>query len=239
MILYYVRHGDPIYNPDSLTPLGIRQAEAASKRLALHGIDKVYSSTSNRAILTAKPTCELIKKEAELLEFANENLAWKDLTVNREDGKGKTWLFHDKRYVDLLNTKEVRDLGDKWFEHPAFAEYDFENAIKRIYDESDAFLKSLGYEHLRYTGKYKVNESNDQRIAFFAHQGFGIAFLSCLLDIPYPAFCTHFDICHSGITVIHFKEIDGYTVPKILELSSDAHLYHEGLPTRYNNQLYI
>jgi len=28
MILFYVRHGDPIYDPDSLTPLGKRQAEA-------------------------------------------------------------------------------------------------------------------------------------------------------------------------------------------------------------------
>ena len=31
MKLYLVRHGDPIYNPDSLTPLGERQAEAVSK----------------------------------------------------------------------------------------------------------------------------------------------------------------------------------------------------------------
>lgn len=38
MLLFYVRHGDPIYNPDSLTPLGERQAEAVAKRLALHGV---------------------------------------------------------------------------------------------------------------------------------------------------------------------------------------------------------
>ena len=63
MILYYVRHGDPIYNPDSLTPLGQRQAEAVGKRLALYGIDEVYSSDSNRAMQTAEPTCQLLKKE--------------------------------------------------------------------------------------------------------------------------------------------------------------------------------
>ena len=38
MILYYIRHGDPIYNPDSLTPLGERQAEAIGHRLAGRGI---------------------------------------------------------------------------------------------------------------------------------------------------------------------------------------------------------
>ena len=58
MIFFYVRHGDPIYNPDSLTPLGERQAEALAKRLCMHGVNKVYASTSNRAILTAKPTAE-------------------------------------------------------------------------------------------------------------------------------------------------------------------------------------
>ena len=34
MLFYYVRHGDPIYTPDSLTELGHRQAEAvASARI--------------------------------------------------------------------------------------------------------------------------------------------------------------------------------------------------------------
>ena len=46
MILYYVRHGDPIYNPNQLTPLGERQAEAVAKRLAVYGIDRIYSSPS-------------------------------------------------------------------------------------------------------------------------------------------------------------------------------------------------
>ena len=57
MIFFYIRHGDPVYEPDSLTPLGMRQADALAKRLSLYGVDKIYSSTSNRAIQTAMPTC--------------------------------------------------------------------------------------------------------------------------------------------------------------------------------------
>ena len=34
MLLYIVRHGDPIYNPDSLTERGKLQAAALGKRLA-------------------------------------------------------------------------------------------------------------------------------------------------------------------------------------------------------------
>lgn len=237
MIFYYVRHGDPIYDPDSLTPLGLRQAEAAAKRLALYGVDKIFSSTSNRAILTAKPTCEMLKKEPVLLDFANEAYAWRDLSFKRDDGQGATWLFQNNRIVELFNSKEVRCLGDEWYRHPEFKDYDYEKGINRVYDDSDAFFADLGYEHIRHTGKYKVRESHDQRVALFAHQGFGLAFLSCLLDIPYPMFCTHFDITHTGVTVIEFKEANGYCVPKILTLSSDSHIYREGLPTRYNNEI--
>ena len=41
MLLFYVRHGDPIYDPDMLTPLGKRQAESVAKRLAMYGIDEI------------------------------------------------------------------------------------------------------------------------------------------------------------------------------------------------------
>ena len=72
MLLFYVRHGDPIYDPDSLTPLGERQAESVAKRLALFGIDEIYASTSTRAIQTAQPLCELLGKKLTTLDFLNE-----------------------------------------------------------------------------------------------------------------------------------------------------------------------
>jgi len=239
MILYYIRHGDPIYSPDSLTPLGCRQAEAVAKRLALHGLDKIYCSTSNRAILTAKPTCEMLKLEPEQLDFTNENYAWAELTLTEPDGTGRRWLFQDPQIIEQIHTPEFRALGDRWYDYPEFQKYDFQKGIDRIYTETDGFLEQLGYEHIRYTGKYKVTKANDQRVALFAHQGFGLAFLSCILDIPYPTFCTHFDINHSGVTVVEFAENGGYCVPKILMHSSDAHLYREGLPTRYINGIYL
>ena len=235
MIFYYIRHGDPIYDPDSLTPLGSLQAKALAKRLALYGLDKIYASTSNRAILTARPTCDLLNLEPELLDFANEIYVWNNLTV--KDQNRTRWLFQDPKTMDLFNSKAIRDLGDRWFEHPEFSSYEYEKEMNRLYSETDALFEKLGYEHIRYTGKYKVKMANEQRVALFAHQGFGLAFLSCLLDIPYPMLSTHFDMCHSGMTVIEFAEKNGYSIPKVLTLSSDSHLYREGLPTNYNHQL--
>ena len=35
MLLYFIRHGDPCYHPDCLTPLGLRQAEAIGESHSL------------------------------------------------------------------------------------------------------------------------------------------------------------------------------------------------------------
>jgi probable phosphoglycerate mutase len=238
MILFYIRHGDPIYVPDSLTPLGERQAEALAKRLSLYGIDEIYASTSNRAIKTATPTAEVLKKEITQLDFANEIHAWGNLTVFNENNE-RRWLFDSKRHVELFNTDEVQSLGFRWYSHKEFDGYAFEEEMARIKGSANGFLESLGYKQVGNLGKYEIVASNDKRIALFAHAGFGLAFLSVVLGIPYPTFCTHFDMCHSGMTVIEFKEIDGFAYPKIMTYSSDSHLYREGLPTKYNNRLYF
>lgn len=236
MLFFYIRHGDPIYDPDSLTPLGHKQAEAAAKRLALYGLDRIFASTSNRAQLTAQPTCELLKKEAVLLDFANENYAWQELVVETE--KGRRWLFDEQTKTrQLFHESSVRQLGFRWYEHPELSQEKYRSGIERIYNGCDELFRSLGYEHERYSGRYRAIHPTQERVALFAHQGFGLAFMSCLLDIPYPTFSSQFDMTHTGITVIEFADHDGYAIPKVLTFSSDAHIYREGLPTHYNNRL--
>lgn len=233
MLLFYIRHGDPIYETDSITSLGERQAEAIGRRLALFGVDKIYSSTANRAILTAKPACELMKKEAELLDFCNEKYAIEEFCVEK-NGR-RRWFFRDEETKYLLADEKVLSLGYNWYEHPKLTYY--KKGVERVYRDTDEFLKSLGYEHIRYSGKYKVIKPNNERIALFAHHGFGLTFLSSLLDIPYPMFVNHFELCHSGMTVIEFKEENGFSIPKILTVSSDSHLYKAELPMNYNNRI--
>jgi probable phosphoglycerate mutase len=236
MLLFYVRHGDPIYDPDSLTPLGRRQAEALSKRLAVYGLDAVYASTSRRAIDTARPTCELLKKDLTTMDWCNENHCWNTLTHVTEDGR-RGWLFEIPEIIEQLNSPEVRALDRRWYEHPCFRDCAYGPAIQRVQREADAWLASLGYEHDFDKNMYFCREENKRRIALFAHQGFGLAFLSCVLDVPYNIFSTHFNMTHSGMSVIQFPEEAGWGTPKLLQLSGDGHLYREGLPTRYNNGL--
>lgn len=236
MIFFLIRHGDPIYNPDSLTPLGHRQAEAVAKRLALYGVDRIYASTSERARLTSLPTCELLHKEPELLEWCREGNAWQELSVEYMPGK-RRWGFADPEISAFFNSPELFAMGMNWHKHPRFAETPLAGGVERIRRDADAFFASLGYVHDVENRLYRVEAPDNRRVALFAHQGFGLAFLSCVLDIPYPFFCTHFDLSHSSVTAIEFAECNGIAVPKILSLSNDSHLYREGLPTNYNNRL--
>lgn len=238
MLLFYIRHGDPIYDPDSLTPLGERQAEAVGKRLALYGLDEIYASSSNRAILTSKPTCEMVKKEATILDWCNEAHAWQELVYTDENGR-KDWLFAHSSIARKFVSEEMYALGENWADHPMFECTKAKEGIERIKRETYDFLGKLGYVYDKEKKMYKCVAPNEKRVALFAHQGFGLAFLSVVLGIPYPIFSTHFDMSHSGMTVINFENDDGYCIPTTLQLSNDSHIYREGLPTKYYNRIYF
>lgn len=239
MLFFYVRHGDPTYNPDALTPLGRRQAEAVGRRLSAFGVDKIYASTSTRAIQTAQPAAEMMKKEITQLDFANESHAWNELSVIREDGL-RTWAMSYAPYRKLFLSDEIRRLGREWYRHPALAEFPMEQGMRRIQRETDAFFESLGYRHTPGLNAFQAVHHHEERVALFAHQGFGLAFLSCVLDIPYPEMCIHFDMGHSGLTVIEFRketEDSDLVIPRVLTLGNDGHLWRDGMPTAYQNQI--
>lgn len=63
---------------------------------------------------------------------------------------------------------------------------------------------------------------NPDRVAFFAHHGFGMGFLSSMLDLPFPLFSIHFNMDFTGVTVIEFKNENGICYPRVLTLSDDA-----------------
>lgn len=233
MLLFYLRHGDPIYEPDNLTELGKKQADALAKRLITSNIDVIYSSTSVRAMLTAEPTAKAYNKEIIPLSWAHEGNAWDNMCVNLDNRK--TWAFGVPEYKKKFVSAPVRALDKEWYTYPDFDNTDFGKYEKIIAKQVDDFLLNLGYEHLRDENIYRVVNDNDKRVALFAHQGIGMSILSQILDIPYPIVSTRFDMSHSCMTVIEFKNLNGYCIPKILQLSNDSHLYKEDLITGYQN----
>ncbi|MBQ9713819.1 MAG: histidine phosphatase family protein [Clostridia bacterium] len=238
MIFYYVRHGDPIYEPDSLTEYGQKQAEALSKRFSLYGLDEVYTSDSVRAQMTAEPTLKRLGLKKTVLDWTNEGFTWNNFTAKDSNGKLQ-FVFDIKEYKEKFNSKEARALGAEWYKYSDFGGNTFEEGVKKVDEKVDEFFAGLGFVHDRENGCYKRLQKNEKRVALFAHAGFGLVFLSSVLDIPYSILSTHFDLSHSAVTVIWFDEREEKIVPRVLQWCNDSHLYKEELLKGYNNNLNI
>ena len=119
MLFYYIRHGDPIYNPDSLTPFGHEQAEALSKRFVKLGFDRIYTSDSMRAQMTAAPTAQKLGLTPTVVPWANESRPYERMCAFFENGN-RDYIFDHPVTKAQFVSKEVRDLADDWATHDAF-----------------------------------------------------------------------------------------------------------------------
>lgn len=72
MKLVIVRHADPDYSIDSLTPTGWREAELLSDRLVRTPADFYYVSPLGRAQDTASLTLKKLNRTAETCEWLQE-----------------------------------------------------------------------------------------------------------------------------------------------------------------------
>ncbi len=230
MLLYIIRHGDPIYETDSLTERGRLQAEAVAKRMKAAGINKVFSSPMGRARMTAEPTCRLLGLECNIEKWAHEIYdPFPDInqTVGRitqniyERGNGSIDIPYERSFeCEGFNTPQMRDSAE---------------FIKR---EGNAFLERLGYKEEN--GIYRVVCPNNDRIALFCHAVMGRVWLSTLLHIPVHMMWLAFSYTHTGVTIIEFPNTDnGITVPRCRCFSDMSHLFDAGLDMKHDNDIDI
>ncbi|GHU76329.1 phosphoglycerate mutase [Clostridia bacterium] len=229
MLLYIIRHGDPDYANDCLTERGKAQAAALAKRLSVHGLDHIYSSPMGRAKQTAQPTCEALNLPMHIEEWTSEATAWNELASTYPDGTF-SWAFHQQNTILRHETNRRRD---DWYSIQAFPST-ARAGYERIIRHSDEFLSRLGY--VKDGALYRIVKPSEERVAVFCHQGFGTTWLSYLLDIQPQLFWAGFDITHSSITILRFRNNDdGWTAPTCICLSDTSHIYAEGLPLQWCN----
>ena len=224
MFLYIVRHGHPYYSPvEMLTETGHRQARALVPRLVQSGITKIYASPLRRAQETAQPTADALGLPITIEPWTSENLAWSRFTRVLEDGR-KTWVWNVEDIGSFVRG-DNHDAWDKWYEiEPMNTIVNGKDGYAALQAESDEFIARHGY--VREGNEYKIVNPNDERIAVFCHQGFGLTWLSHLLRIPPNIFWASFDITHTGVTVLEFSNRKcGYTVPKCLCFSDMSHIF--------------
>ena len=75
-----------------MTDLGKQQAEALASRMQVSNPDRIFASSSNRAIQTAIPTADKLGKEIEILDWCNEDYTGKEFGADMKSG-GRYWCF--------------------------------------------------------------------------------------------------------------------------------------------------
>ena len=234
MLLYIIRHGDPDYSTDSLTEKGILQAEAVGKRLYETGIDRIFSSPMGRARQTAEPLCRMLGLEYSVEEWTHEI------------GDERLSTYPDGKPVSvnvLQNTYFLENGGyDVTFNNalstPALSHSQMDEASKYIWENGKDFLERLGYREEN--GAYRILRENEEKVALFCHAAFAKAWLSMLLRVPLHVMCASFGYCHTGVTILEFKNNpNGLTAPRCMCFSDMSHYHKEGLPPIYNNRTLI
>ena len=243
MRIYYIRHADPYYPDDSLTPAGHLEAQALARHLAQVGIDEIYCSPRGRARLTAQYTADRLHLPVMIEPWTNEL-----------DGL-RSEPYHQTAWdVDgaILRSPEILAAAENLSLHahpapgipvpppmnnPRIAEH-----LNKIRAGSDDFLLRLGFErqgncyriHGAYGNGSTPAASKPKRIALFAHLGFGLTWLSHLLEIPLPLMWAGFYLHPSSVTTILFDErAPGFASPRLLGMGDITHLHQAGLsPSR-------
>ena len=234
MLLYIIRHGDPIYETDSLTERGKMQAEAVGRRMADAKIDRIFSSPMGRARETAEPAARLLGLPVEIEEWAHE--IGRERITTYPDGKPKS--------ISLVQNSYFRENGaidlpyDRAFDCPGVDETGMKQAASYIEENGREFLTRLGYREEN--GVYRILRSNEEKVALFCHAAMGRAWLSALLHIPLHLMWAGFEYTHTGVTILEFRNYEnGFTAPKCLCYSDMSHLHAAGLDTRFNNRMSI
>lgn len=225
MRLYLIRHADPDYENNTITPAGHLEARALAQRLAREGITRIYCSPLQRAIETAGYTARAMGIEA-------VNEAWTcEVSDCYFEGapEGRVAIWDTPG--ELIRAERPWPTHAEWDRiEPAYTEI-----VGKTFDElqqcSDAFIARHGYE--REEGRYRIRESNRERIAIFCHNGTALWWLSHLLEIPLPLVWAGFWHAPAAVTTVLFEERSAdWAVPRALSVADTSHLYAAGLPIR-------
>jgi probable phosphoglycerate mutase len=217
MRIIIVRHGEPNYDNDCLTPLGHKQAEAAALRLLDEGIEAVYSSPLGRAKETAGYTARRLDlPDVEELDFMRE-LRWGSKDGNPIFEDGHPWSISDKMAETGI---DLRD--ENWPENEYYNNNIVTKNVKFVEEETDKWLETLGYKR---EGLYYRNQrkNNDQyTVALFCHGGSSSAMIGHILNQTFPYVCATQHADFTGITILRFSKVPGSLCAPSLEIACDA-----------------
>lgn len=224
MRLFIIRHGDPDYANNTITPAGHKEAAALAARMKRLGLDRIYTSPMGRAMHTARYTADSLGIEPVVEPWTAE---LGHCTIDFPDfGKLCVWDAPGEvvRGCDPLPT------AADWHTREPFTNPLFLETTAKVQVDSDAFLARHGY--VREGGRYRVDRPNREKVAVFCHGGFGLWWLAHLLELPLLGVFAGFHMPPSSVTTILMDERSPrWATPRCTGLGDISHLYEAALPT--------
>lgn len=219
MRIVFIRHGDPNYEKDCLTPLGKKEALVVAKRLKKIGteepaakIKKIYSSPLGRARQTADAAAKILRLDIETLDYMKE-ISWSgdDLPCGGHPWTLSGWLV-DKENFDFAKKD--------WRTHPYFKDNQARLDCQNIAAGIDQFLSRYGYRHEG--NRFFCEGGTEETVAIFAHGGSIACVFAHLMGMPLPYALSSMFLAHTSISVLNFPFKPGEWIHPILELFNDA-----------------
>ena len=220
MKLIIIRHGDPDYSIDSLTPTGWREAELLADRVAKWEVKAFYVSPLGRARDTAKPTLERMGRKATVLDWLRE-FPVKVSKGARVDDCAWDWLPAEWTPVENFYHHS------RWMEEPVFEQAGVQAEYYRVTEGLDTLLEQHGY---RREGRYyRVLEANEDTVVLFCHFGLECVLLSHLLSVSPMVLWHGACAAPSSVTVLNTEERRrGIASFRMATFGDTSHLYAAG-----------
>lgn len=221
MKIIIVRHADPDYSIDSLTPTGWKEAQLLSERLVKVPVNQYYVSPLGRAKDTASLTLKKLNRTAEECQWLREF----DCRIDRPDRETKS-IPWDWLPADWTAVAEYYDVK-KWCTTEVMKAGKVDEEYAWVTSELDGLLKKHGY--VREENCYRAVRSNNDTIMLFCHFGLECVLLSHLLGIS-PMVLWHGTCAapSSVTTVVTEERREGIASFRMLSFGDISHLYAAG-----------
>lgn len=221
MKLLIVRHADPDYTIDSLTPTGWKEARLLSDRLTKLDVRAFYVSPLGRAKDTASFTLKKLGRTATECDWLKE-FPTRIFRPDREkDSITWDWLPEDWTKIPQFFDKDL------WHTPDVMVQGHVGEGYAYVTSHLDQLLATHGYE--REGGYYRAVCPNHDRIVLFCHFGVGCVIISHLLGIS-PMVLWH-GACaapSSVTTLVTEERRKGIAAFRMLSFGDTSHLYVAG-----------
>ncbi len=223
MRILLLRHAEPDYSIDGLTPKGRKEAELLSRRMEKYDIRDFFVSPLGRARETAEYTLKRMGREAKVLPWLQE---FRGRMINPETGKHRAcWDLKPRLWTSDPKLMEP----DGWADSLLFQG----GNVREIWDETrqgvDALMARYGF---RKDGPVWLGPDNTgDTIALFCHFGISMVILGYLTDVSPMFWLQRCAASPSALTeVVTEERIRGEVSFRVTKLGDLTHLEAAGEP---------